>query len=399
MGVFPGSRASQWKKVSVPALTSIYIHIPFCERKCLYCDFYSVTETERVEDFIATLALEITLQKNYGAGSNVETVFFGGGTPSLLAPAQLESILSHLHAAFRITPDAEVTLEANPGTVTGEKLRAFQSLGINRLSIGIQSFHNHELKTLGRIHDRAEALQCLELARAAGFDNTSLDLIFSIPGQTLAAWEDNLGIAMSLAPQHVAAYSLIVEDGTPLARMVRAGEVRMNSTNLEAQMYERAMELLGAHGYEHYEVSNYARPGYRCRHNGNYWSHENYLGFGASAHSFWKESDGTSGRRWWNVAELSTYLDRLKGGTLPVESEEQIGICTMLNERIFLGLRTSGVDLARLRRDFGYDLEALQRSTVQRLVEEQMALLDRGTLRLTSKGFVLCDEICGRLLP
>jgi len=380
-------------------LTSLYIHIPFCERKCLYCDFYSVTDTERVEDFLGALAQEIALQK-YRSGEVVfGTVFFGGGTPSLQTPAQVERILSELHTAFRIAPDAEITLEANPGTVTGEKLRAFSSLGINRLSIGIQSFHDHDLKALGRIHDRAEAFRCVDLARAAGFDNISLDLIYSIPEQTLAEWEDNLRIAVDLAPQHIAAYSLIVEDGTPLAQMVGAGEVRMNSTDLEAEMYERAMERLGAHGYEHYEVSNYALPGFRCRHNGNYWSHIDYLGFGPSAHSFWKGSDGTSGRRWWNVADLSTYLDRLKGGILPVDSEEQVGLKEMLNERIFLGLRSSGVDLSELRRDLGYDLKTKQAGTVQRLLEGQMALLDGDALRLTPKGFLLCDEICGRLLP
>ena len=380
-------------------MTSLYIHIPFCERKCLYCDFYSVTDTERVEDFLGALAQEIALQK-YRSGEVVfGTVFFGGGTPSLQTPAQVERILSELHTAFRIAPDAEITLEANPGTVTGEKLRAFSSLGINRLSIGIQSFHDHDLKALGRIHDRAEAFRCVDLARAAGFDNISLDLIYSIPEQTLAEWEDNLRIAVDLAPQHIAAYSLIVEDGTPLAQMVGAGEVRMNSTDLEAEMYERAMERLGAHGYEHYEVSNYALPGFRCRHNGNYWSHIDYLGFGPSAHSFWKGSDGTSGRRWWNVADLSTYLDRLKGGILPVDSEEQVGLKEMLNERIFLGLRSSGVDLSELRRDLGYDLKTKQAGTVQRLLEGQMALLDGDALRLTPKGFLLCDEICGRLLP
>jgi oxygen-independent coproporphyrinogen-3 oxidase len=352
-----------------------------------------------VEDFLGALAQEIALQK-YRSGEVVfGTVFFGGGTPSLQTPAQVERILSELHTAFRIAPDAEITLEANPGTVTGEKLRAFSSLGINRLSIGIQSFHDHDLKALGRIHDRAEAFRCVDLARAAGFDNISLDLIYSIPEQTLAEWEDNLRIAVDLAPQHIAAYSLIVEDGTPLAQMVGAGEVRMNSTDLEAEMYERAMERLGAHGYEHYEVSNYALPGFRCRHNGNYWSHIDYLGFGPSAHSFWKGSDGTSGRRWWNVADLSTYLDRLKGGILPVDSEEQVGLKEMLNERIFLGLRSSGVDLSELRRDLGYDLKTKQAGTVQRLLEGQMALLDGDALRLTPKGFLLCDEICGRLLP
>jgi oxygen-independent coproporphyrinogen-3 oxidase len=379
-------------------VASLYVHIPFCERKCLYCDFYSVTDAERVEDFLAALAQEIALQEDHGKGSGFETIFFGGGTPSLLTPTQVERILSHLHAAFRIAPDAEVTLEANPGTVTGETLRALRSLGINRLSIGIQSFSDHELKALGRIHDRAEALRCLDLARAAGFDNIGIDLIYSIPGQALAGWEDNLRTAVGLAPQHIAAYSLILEEGTPLARLVEAGAIRINSAELEAQMYEQAMAWLGARGYEHYEVSNYALPGFRCRHNCNYWSHENYLGFGPSAHSFWKEAEGKRGRRWWNVADLSTYVDRLKNGVLPIESEEQVGAKEMLNECIFLGLRSSGVDLARLRSDLNYDPEALQRDTVQWLLDENMAVLESGILRLTSKGFLLCDEICSKLL-
>ena len=379
-------------------MASLYFHIPFCERKCLYCDFYSVAGTERVEEFLAALKREISLRADFRDWPVFETVFFGGRTPSLLTPGQVERILSLLHATFRIASDAEVTLEANPGTVTDEKLRSFRSLGVNRLSIGIQSFHDHELKALGRIHDRAEALRCLDLAHAAGFDNIGIDLIYSIPGQTLAEWEDNLGIAAGLAPQHVAVYSLILEEGTPLARLVEAGAIRINSAELEAQMYEQAMAWLGARGYEHYEVSNYALPGFRCRHNGNYWSHENYLGFGPSAHSFWRESGGTSGRRWWNVADLSTYVDRLKNGVLPIESEEQVGAKEMLNECIFLGLRSSGVDLARLRSDLGYDPEALQGDTVQWLLDENMAVLESGILRLTSKGFLLCDEICSQLL-
>jgi len=357
-----------------------------------------VTDTERVEDFLAALTREIDLRRDQNAAA-FETVFFGGGTPSLLTPAQVERILSRLHGALRITPDAEMTLEANPGTVTGEKLRAFRSLGINRLSVGIQSFHDHELKALGRIHDRAEALQCIELSRAAGFDNISVDLIYSIPGQSLAEWESNLRTAVDLVPQHIAAYSLIVEDGTPLARMVRTGQVRPNPTDLEAEMYEGTMELLDAHGYEHYEVSNYALPGFRCRHNCNYWCHENYLAFGPSAHSFRKEGDGTSGRRWWNVTDLSNYMNRLKDGALPVESEEQVGPTEMVSERIFLGLRSSGLDLARLRLDFGYDLEARQGEKVRWLLEEKRAVLEGDILHLTSKGYLLCDEICSRLLP
>jgi oxygen-independent coproporphyrinogen-3 oxidase len=358
-----------------------------------------VTDTERVEDFLAALMREISLREDRGDGVTFETIFFGGGTPSLLMPAQVERILSHLHNAFRITPGAEVTLEANPGTVTGEKLRAFRSLGINRLSVGIQSFHDHELKALGRIHDRAEALQCIELSRAAGFDNISVDLIYSIPGQSLAEWEGNLRTAVDLAPQHIAAYSLIVEDGTPLARMVRAGQVRPNPTDLEAEMYERTMELLDAHGYEHYEVSNYALPGFRCRHNCNYWSHENYLAFGPSAHSFRKEGDGTRGRRRWNVASLPAYLSRLNAGCLPVEGEERIGTGDMLHERILLSLRSGALDVAGLRSELGYDLMTERGDIVRWLLEEELAVLDGGALRLTARGYLVCDEICNRLLP
>jgi len=380
-------------------VASIYVHIPFCERKCPYCDFYSVEDTGLVEEFLAALQGEISLREHYADRAVIETVFFGGGTPSLLAPRQLDAVLSSLRATFAITPDAEVTLEANPGTVTGETLRAFRSSGINRLSIGIQSFHDHELSFLGRIHDTLQGFRAVEVARAAGFDNISIDLICSLPGQTLAHWEENLRTAVTLAPHHVAAYSLTVADRTPLARMVRAGEVSVIPTDLAAAMYERAMELLGAHGYEHYEVSNYALPGFRCRHNCNYWSHEDYLGFGPSAHSFWKERDATSGRRWWNVADLSTYQDRLRGGSLAVASEEHVGTREMVNERIFLGLRSSGLDLTRLIVDLDYDLAARQADRVRWLIQERLAGLDGGILRLTSKGYLLCDEICRRLLP
>lgn len=380
-------------------MTSLYVHVPFCERKCLYCDFYSVESAGRVADFLAALQREIALQDETFRQAAFETLFFGGGTPSLLEPGQVAEILTHLRARFRIAPDAEVTLEANPGTVTREKLQAYRALGINRLSIGIQSFDDHDLKALGRIHDRAGAFRAIELARAAGFGNLSIDLIYSIPGQTLAQWEDSLRIGVDLAPQHIAAYSLIVEEGTPLARMVREGRVRTNPVGLEAEMYERTMEFLEAHGYEHYEVSNYARPGFRCQHNGNYWSHENYLGLGPSAHSFCKEENGTGGRRWWNIADLSVYRDRLNAGTLPIESGERVGPREMLQERIYLGLRSTGLNLPGLVRDLDYDLEARRGETVRWLIEEGLALREQGTLRLTPKGYLVCDEICGRLFP
>ena len=379
-------------------MTSLYVHIPFCERKCLYCDFYSVANTELIEDFLAALPREISLRQAGTEDVTFETLFFGGGTPSLLAPRQLESILSRLHAAFRIAPTAEVTLETNPGTVTEEKLRAYRTLGVNRLSVGIQSFHDAELELLGRIHDRAEAFRCLDLARRVGFDNLGLDLIYSVPGQTLARWEDNLATAARLAPQHISAYSLIVEEQTPMARSVASGELRVNPPDLEARMYERTMEVLGGHGYDHYEVSNYALPGFRCRHNCAYWSHEDYLGFGPSAHSFRKAGDGRSGRRRWNISDLAAYLERLGRGVLPVGGEEQVGPREMLAERILLGLRSGGLDVTGLGADLPFDPEARCRDLLNKMIEDGMMVFREGRLRLTPKGFLVCDEICRRLL-
>jgi oxygen-independent coproporphyrinogen-3 oxidase len=379
-------------------LTSLYVHIPFCERKCLYCDFYSVEESELMEDFLGALAREISLRRTETGQVTFETLFFGGGTPSLLAPRQIEPILSRLHAAFRIAPNAEVTLETNPGTVTEETLRAYRSLGVNRLSVGIQSFQDAELKLLGRIHNRAEAFRCLDLARRVGFDNLGLDLIYSVPGQTAAQWEDNLATAARLAPQHIAAYSLIVEELTPMARSVASGELRVNPPDLEARMYERTMEVLGGHGYDHYEVSNYALPGFRCRHNCAYWSHEDYLGFGPSAHSFRKAGDGRSGRRWWNTSDLVAYLERLGRGVLPVGGEEQVRPREMLAERILLGLRSGGLDVTGLSADFPVDPKMRWEGLLDNMIEDGMAVFREGRLRLTPKGFLVCDEICRRLL-
>jgi len=378
-------------------VASLYVHIPFCERKCRYCDFYSVADTEGVEDFLAALRREIFLRNDRFGAASYETIYFGGGTPSLLAPRQLQTVLACLRAAFRIAPEAEITIEVNPGTVTRESLAAYRSLGVNRLSVGIQSFHDRELAFLGRTHDRAEALRCLESSRTAGFENVALDLIYSIPGQTLQQWEENLRMAADLAPQHVAAYGLAVEDPTPLARMVEAGSVRRNSVDREAAMYERTMALLAAYGYEHYEVSNYALPGFRCRHNCAYWSHGEYLGFGPSAHSFWKSSGPGRGRRWSNLADLSAYMGRLARGLLPIAFEEHVGPCELVHERILLGLRSDGLHLAHLAAELGHDLRLRQDGMMRRLVDEALAVRDGPVLRLTPKGYLLCDEIAARL--
>jgi len=378
-------------------MSSIYLHIPFCEKKCLYCDFYSIESQSGLDDFIAALVREIHAYSSYGRKEEFQTLFFGGGTPSLLHPDQLGQILAALHGVFRMTPDAEITLEANPGTIDRRRLEAYRALGINRLSVGIQSFDDNELEFLSRIHTRDQALAAIDDARDVGFTNISIDLIYSLPGQTLLQWEQNLRTAVGLAPHHISAYSLIVEDRTPLARMVETGRVTPVSTDTDAAMYEFTMSFLGANGYEQYEVSNYAREGFRCRHNMAYWSHLNYLGFGPSAHSFWRKPAWTEARRWWNIANIGTYNDRLLQGRLPVASEERVGVHDLINERIFLGLRSDGLDLAKVEKDFRFAFHDRQRMLIRELAERRLAVLDDGTLRLTPSGYLLCDEIAERL--
>lgn len=388
----------QHRSLTRIAMASLYLHIPFCERKCVYCDFYSIENIAPMDSFLASLDREIALAADQGGGTEFDTVFFGGGTPSLLAPAQLEKILGRLFGTFAIARDAEVTLETNPGTVTPEKLAAYRSLGINRLSIGVQSFREAELNFLSRIHTGAEALDCVAMARRAGFDNLSLDLMYALPGQTRAQWEETLRRAIGLAPDHLSAYGLIVEDNTPLARMVAARQVAPSPVEAEAALYELTMEVLAEHGFEHYEVSNYARPGKRSRHNYAYWSHVNYLAFGPSAHGFWREGGWQSATRWSNVANLSTYTQKLSGGELPVAFRETVEARQLMNERIFLGLRSDGLDFARFAHDFGSGMPAAARTLADALVAEGKAFMAGDVLRLTQEGFLLCDEIARRMM-
>jgi oxygen-independent coproporphyrinogen III oxidase len=381
------------------AMSSLYIHIPFCERKCLYCDFYSIETTSLIGGFLGALRKEIDLLSELAKETVFGTVFLGGGTPSLLTPAQMESLFSHLHDRFAIAADAEVTVEANPGTVNTAKLSAYRSLGVNRLSIGIQSFDPAELEFLSRIHDRGEAIRCVSAAREAGFENFSIDLIYALPGQTREAWGKNLDQAAALEPPHISAYGLIVEDGTPLARMVATRQVSPAPLEREAELYEMTMAYLEHRGYEHYEVSNYARPSGRSLHNYNYWMHGRYIGLGPSAHSFWPAAaDGRNARRWWNVRDIAEYIRRLERMESPVFSTEVIGEEELLTERVFLGLRADGLDLPSLESDFGPAFTRTKRRMIDDLVAEGLAVLEHRRLRLTARGYLVCDEVCVRLL-
>lgn len=378
-------------------MASLYLHIPFCEKKCIYCDFYSIENFSPLEDFLPALHREIDMRATFVPAATFETIFFGGGTPSLLTPGQLESILAHLHGVFSVDADAEITLEANPGTVTREKLAAYRSLGVNRLSFGVQSFHDEDLKFLSRIHDSRQAFDAVACARDAGFENLNIDLIYALPGQSMSRWEENLRTAVALDTQHLSAYGLIVEDQTPLARMVQARTVSPKPAEEEALFYEATMAFLEQNGFEHYEVSNYARPGFRSRHNYNYWRHVNYLGFGPSAHSFWNEN-GVA-RRWHNIANLSHYCASLRGDRLPLVTEERLTQQQLIAERIFLGLRSDGIDIKQLAEDSASGTPLLRETLVDGLVENGSMIRTENVLRLTSKGYLLCDEISERLVP
>jgi oxygen-independent coproporphyrinogen III oxidase len=373
-------------------MPGIYLHIPFCEHKCIYCDFYSIETLDPVEEFIGALKREIAAQASSGYTETFSTIFFGGGTPSLLGPRVIGELIDLLNITFRIDAGAEVTLEANPGTVDRNKLIGYRAAGVNRLSFGIQSFHDDDLRFLTRIHTSEDAIQGVRLAREAGFDNVSLDLIFSLPNQTMARWEKNLRQAVELEPDHISAYSLIVEPKTPLFEMVKARQVSPLPIETEAEQYEFTMEYLHGAGYEHYEVSNYARQGFRSRHNSGYWNHSNYIGFGPSAHSF------RDNRRWWNTRSVRAYCDAIASGKDPVAGSESLTMTQLFDEAVMLGLRGEGLDLAALRSLYGVDLSARKSSAIGQFISEELLVSEGRKLRLTDKGFLLCDEICELLL-
>jgi oxygen-independent coproporphyrinogen III oxidase len=377
-------------------MASLYLHIPFCEHKCIYCDFYSLVPVKSdvgrqslEELFLTALTTEIELRAEAGQlHESYETIFFGGGTPSLLSPSTIEKILNLLASRFTIQPNAEITLETNPGTVDRKKLQAFRSAGINRISLGIQSFHDEDLKFLTRIHSASEAKQCVHDVYASGFKNLSFDLIFSLPRQSLLAWKSNLQQAVELLPQHLSCYSLIIEPGTPLFHMVESKQITPVDVDRDAEAYEWTIDYLNSHGYQQYEVSNFAQPRFKCRHNLNYWNHSLYLGFGPSAHSF------SGNERWWNISDLSTYLKKLSERTFPPREKERLSDAQLMEETIFLGLRSEGIDLEQFRRRFSHSLETENATVITELIQQERAKIDNGRLRLTAKGYLVCDEIC-----
>jgi oxygen-independent coproporphyrinogen-3 oxidase len=382
---------------------SAYLHIPFCEKKCVYCDFYSIENLSQRADFVDLLLREIDLKliaRPELSGRSLQTIFFGGGTPSLLEPRELEQIIRKLESQFRIASDCEFTMECNPGTVTLDKLKAYRELGVNRLSFGVQSFNADELQFLGRIHDAEQAREAVSLARQAGFDNVSIDLIFALPGQTEQKLLYSLKEAIALETDHISAYNLIVEHGTPLYRLVQLGKVIELDADRSATLFDLAQKTLADAGFEQYEISNYARtsrvgrassPDTRARHNLVYWDgHKDYVSFGPSAHEF------LAGERAWNVSSLEEYGRMVRANTLPIINRERLSLEERRTEILYLQLRSTGVRLAEFMETFGEDL--ILNRDVQYLLEDGKVVAEDGLLKLTREGYRFCDGIVTRLL-
>jgi len=359
----------------------------------LYCGFYSTPYTAGgADEFIRGLQIEADSYKPVFTQRIFETVYLGGGTPTALASGQLARVAAIIREHFRIADDAEFTVEANPNTVTREILALLIERGVNRFSLGVQSFSDEVLQTLGRLHTVAQAVQAMSLARDAGFTNIGMDLIYGIPGQTLRQWEETLDSAIALRPEHVSAYSLSLDEGSPFHRKAAAGGFALPDDGIVAHMYERAVMKLGSAGYGRYEISNFSRPGFECGHNINYWERGEYLGLGPGAWSF------ISGRRHSTIPDSAEYTRRLSSGSPVIEADEIVGMESAAREAVLLGLRTmKGLDLIRFEREYGTDLlRRLERNAVS-LREEGLLQRTEGVLRLTDRGILLSNEALARL--
>ncbi len=368
-------------------MPGLYLHIPFCKQACHYCDFHFSTNQNQKLDLCRSIANEIELQKGYLENDQLTSIYFGGGTPSLLSSEELDLLMAAINRNFDVNTSAEITLEGNPDDLTTEKLNMLNEAGINRLSIGIQSFNDSVLKFLNRAHNVASAFSCLANARHLGFKNISLDLIYAIPGQDRDAWKKNIQTAIDLAPEHISAYSLTIEEKTTFGNWQRMGKLTQVDEDTAASDFELLISMLTDVGYEHYEVSNFCKPGHYSKHNSSYWKQENYLGVGPSAHSYNGES------RQHNISNNTIYQKSIARLKVPCEIEI-LSKENRINEFIFTTLRTHwGCDLRKLKDNLDYDLLHANTDYIHNLVDRQLASLDQGILRLTSKGMLVADKI------
>ncbi|MBX2964781.1 MAG: radical SAM family heme chaperone HemW [Cyclobacteriaceae bacterium] len=372
-------------------MAGLYLHIPFCKQACYYCDFHFSTNREFRKEMVDSIIKEVQLQQNYLKGEPVNTIYFGGGTPSLLPAQEIGLLLNSIKSVYPVNPEAEITLEANPDDLHKDYVDAIRNEGINRLSIGIQSFHDDLLRFMNRAHDCTTALRAVDDARYGGFTNISIDLIYNIPGQDDARWKQDIEQALSLKPEHISCYSLTIEPQTVFGKWSVTGKLTPPSDDAAAHHLEILMNMLHHAGYEHYEISNFALPGFYSKHNSSYWKQENYLGVGPGAHSYNQKT------RQYNVRNNHRYLKAIAQGSVPAETEI-LSEENKINEYILTTLRTQwGTNLAELKQKHGYDLINQNHVYIQGLIAQGLAVINNSVLTLTRKGKFLADKIASDL--
>ncbi len=372
-------------------MAGIYLHIPFCTQKCHYCNFFSLASKKNTAAFVSAICKEIILQKDYLQKESISTVYFGGGTPSLLNNSDLQNIFGNLYSTFKIEEDAEITLEANPDDLKIDKIRELSDLPINRLSIGIQSFFDDDLQFLNRSHSSLQASEAIFNAHKQGLSNISIDLIYGIPTLTDEKWKENIKIAIDSGVQHISAYSLTVEANTAFDLFIKKGKIKAPEEEQTARQFEILMDTMNNQGFIHYEISNFCKEGFFSRHNSNYWKHQKYLGLGPSAHSFNLES------RQWNVSNLQKYIQSINAGSIPFE-KEILTASQKYNEYIMTGLRTIwGIDLNEVKLKFGEENLFYLSKNSQKYINNKTIEIKNNALILTEKGKFLADGIASDL--
>ena len=386
--------------MSEPSL-SLYLHIPFCKHRCAYCDFNTYTSLLDLRETYADALVTEMAQVTGGVRRPVHTIFFGGGTPSLMSPASLERILAGVRTHFDLATDAEVTMEANPGTVDLDYLTAVHQAGINRISFGVQSVVASELALLEREHDFGTVVDAVAMARQVGLDNFNLDLIYGVPGQTLKSWRQSVRTVLDLDPTHLSLYCLTIEPGTPMQRWLLNGRIQPPDPDLAADQYELACTLLAEHGYDHYEISNWAKPGKACEHNLTYWRNGEYLGLGAGAHGH------AAGVRYQIVKQPRVYLRRLEEAAAPgyplstaVAASHPVSRAEAISDTMMTQLRllNEGLDLAAFEAKFGQSVAEVYDGTLEQMVEWDLVGVANGRLRLTQKGWFLSNQVFYRFM-
>jgi len=373
-------------------MAGIYLHIPFCKRRCIYCDFFSTTENDKKNTYVQTLSKELELRKDYLDGEIIDTIYFGGGTPSQLEEKDFIQLFETIYKIYTVNPEAEITLEANPDDLTPEYIAMLRTLPFNRLSMGIQTFKEDTLRLLHRRHTAAQAQQAYQHCREAGFQNISIDLMYGLPGETLEDWQKDLQTALQMHPEHISAYHLIYEEGTPLWNLKEAHQVEETDEDLSVSLFKELIHTLKSNGYEHYEISNFCLPGLHSRHNSSYWTEKQYLGCGPSAHSY----NGIS--RQWNVASLDKYIEGISSGN-PTFEVEELDLYTRYNDFVITHIRTQwGMPLPKLGKQYGEELYKYCLRMATPHLQQGTLEIKNDTLKLTRKGVFISDGIMSDML-